>query len=205
MFLRKLAKSRNEVALSLPEILISAVIIITLLLASAAVYSSSITVTTSVASRIYANQMAQGIIATAMQAPYERVATTVPSTTNPNPTGCAAYVSSYEGAAMITQTTLYPGLQYCRTEPMANSTKKYVAYLYVTPVTGTGYDGNAAPTAAQKFTPKRVTVSVFWFDAVRPGETSQDQQVLTQSFIRVPKIGDCIPPLVASTTDPASC
>lgn len=195
-------KRREEVGLSLPEIMISAVIIVILLVASATAFSNAITVTSGASSRVQASQIAQSVLAVAKQAPYSKTAVTKPNTTYPVPAECSStpWQDSYNGIPVVTQTTPYTGLEFCQVYPMTGTPGNYTTAVYVTPVSAGNYDGQSnTATTNQKFTSKRVTVVVTWTDSLRPGQ-SAEKITLTESIVKAPTPGDCIPGVVGSTT-----
>lgn len=206
LFLSKLVKHKEEQGLSLPEIMISAVIIVILLVASATAFSNAITVTSGSASRVQASQIAQSVLAVAEQAPYKKIAVTKPNSTYPVPGECSStpWRDTYNGVTVITQTTPYTGLEFCQVYPMTGTPGNYTTAVYVTAVNAGNYDGQSNSTGTyQKFSPKRITVVVTWTDSLRPGQ-SAEKITLTESIIKTPTVGDCIPPIISSTTSSTS-
>lgn len=186
-------KRGEESGIGLAEVMVAIVVIAILLIASASAFTGAISANISSGNRNQAIQISQDIISIAKQAPFNRVSVVVPTGANAAASQCSdEWTGTYNGLNILTQTTKYPGLEYCQISKIPSTGMVYAAYTYITPVTLNNFDATSKVVNVSKFVPRRVTVRVVWFDEITTGGAVTYQSV-TQSYIRTPNINECIP------------
>ncbi len=202
---QKIFRKRNEEGIALVEVLIAASMVLVLLIASAQAFSSAFGTSVTSGNRTQAISYAQEVIAISHQAPFNQVGLTVPTSV---PSQCSTtWSGSFNGSPEIINATAYPGLVYCQTQPIVGTDQVFVIYTNITQVPSSGFDNSSISvnTSGTYYIPRRVTVTVTWFDSINQNASSGFES-LSISDVRTPNLAECIPPGVnTGPTNPSGC
>jgi len=197
-------KKSQESGLSLPEVLVAAVIIVLVLTFTAAGLASSFGISGKTENSNKATQAINDQIAIAKQARYADLGMKTPTAAETE--NCSPWTTTFNGEQKVITSVNYPSLNYCLTKQYSNVGIKFYIETQITYVNDTSYDNSIEPVTVTNtsYQPKRVTVTVRWSDTVDDdGEAIPSSRTMT--WVETPSIQECIPPGLSSTaTSPAT-
>lgn len=195
----------KDSAFSLAEGLIASVVILIILIATAAGLSTSFNASISSENRNKAMELVNNTIAIARQAPFKSVGMANPTTAQQ--AGCRPYSSTFDGEtrAVTLAADAYPGLVYCQKKKFSSSGIEFTIETNTTWVSNFDSSSETVTLSNTGYQPKRVTVRVTWAESA----DSDGEAVISSvfgSWVKTPNIAECVPPgLNASSTSAAGC
>lgn len=195
----------KDSAFSLAEGLIASVVILIILIATAAGLSTSFNASISSENRNKAMELVNNTIAIARQAPFKSVGMANPTTAQQS--GCRSFSSTFDGENRVVTLAAdaYPGLVYCQKKKFSSAGIEFTIETNTTWVSNFDSSSEAVTFSNTGYQPKRVNVRVTWAESA----DSDGEAVVSSvfgSWIKTPNIAECVPPgLNASSTSAAGC
>jgi type II secretory pathway pseudopilin PulG len=192
--MQKLKNMRNEDGISLIEVMVSFIIIVGVLVATALAMASAFNSQATSEGRDRAVQLARSVVEQSRQVPYPNLGFSLYNQNLSLAQGGLSGQTTYnnENIVIIPDANVLPQQNFPPYHEEVIGQTVYKVFTYITQVkANSSFDQTAGKINANAPAPKRTTVIVRW-------DTTAGTQEVAQTWVRNPTIAECIPTSLVS-------